>query len=110
MKNLLRKQIKILEEISRTRDVLKGSISSVCSTCHRARCICKNKNEKIIYRLTYKDKSQTTKTVYVHKYNLKKVKSMIKNFEKIKKAIDELVEINIKLLRADQKLTSEKNK
>jgi len=68
------------------------------------------KNEKIIYRLTYKDKSQTTKTVYVHKYNLKKVKSMIKNFEKIKKAIDELVEINIKLLRADQKLTSEKNK
>jgi hypothetical protein len=110
MEKLLKKQKKLLAEINCMEGILKGSISTLCGTCNRANCICKNKKNNKSYRLTYKDRNQKTKTIYVQKQNLKKVKSMILNFEKNRKIIDEIIEININILRADQKLASEKNK
>ena len=80
MEKLTQKQKKIVSEIVKAKDMIKGSISSVCSNCKRANCVCKTSANKKSYRLTYKDKNQTTKTVYVHKVNLKRVKNMISNF------------------------------
>lgn len=110
MEKLTKKQKKIVNEIVKAKDIIKGSISSVCSNCKRANCVCRTSTDKKSYRLTYKDKNQITKTVYVHKANLKRVKTMISNFEKVRKKIDELIEINILLLKYDQKTDIENKK
>jgi hypothetical protein len=108
MKKLIKKKKNLLNCIMDCEDMIKGSISSVCSNCQRARCICKNKSGKILYRLTYKDKDQKTKTVYVHKTKLNEIKNRIACFNKAKKILDELVENNIAIFKASQSEKAEK--
>jgi len=61
MKKLNKKREKLLETLNRCAGMVKGSITSVCSSCNRAGCICKTKSDNKAYRLTYKDSSQKTK-------------------------------------------------
>ena len=65
MKALLRKKEALVQRIIDRSDFLRGSITSVCSTCNRAGCICTGRSEERTraYRLTYKDKQQKTRTV-----------------------------------------------
>jgi hypothetical protein len=101
MKNPIRKREALVEQLARHSDCVRGSITSVCSTCNRARCICRNKSSsRKAYRLTYKDRQQKTRTVYVRQGQMPKVRKMIANYGEVRKIIEQLVETNIEVFKA----------
>ena len=101
MKNPLKRQMALAEKLAQYPDFIRGSITSVCSTCNRANCICQKKSSRRAHRLTYKDTQQKTRTVYVRKEQLPKVKKMIANYARVRKLIDEMVEVNIEIFKSE---------
>ena len=83
MKNPIRKREALAEKLAIYADFVRGSITSVCSTCNRARCICTSKSSRRAYRLTYKDAQQKTHTVYVRRDQLPRVRKMIANYAQV---------------------------
>jgi RNA-splicing ligase RtcB len=101
MKNPLKKHKALAEKLAQYPDFVRGSITSVCSTCNRAGCICEKKSSRKAYRLTYKDTQQKTRTVYVRKEQLPRMKTMIANYARVRKLIDEMVEVNIEIFKSE---------
>lgn len=99
MKDLVAKQKRLLVEFLKLKDMIRGSISSVCSGCNRANCICDNKEKTRAYRLTYKGKAQSSKIVYIPKSQLRNVKKLISNYKRNKEVIDQLIEINVEIFK-----------
>ena len=102
MRNATRKRKALIEKLSQSPDFVRGSITSVCSTCNRARCICRKKSSsRRAYRLTYKDRQQKTRTVYVRQEQLPKVRKLIANYAQVRNIIEQLVETNIEVFKAE---------
>jgi hypothetical protein len=104
MKALLRKREVLLRKIVDCSEFLRGSITSVCSTCNRATCICTGTPTGRAYRLTYKDPSQKTRTVYLSQSQLPRAREMLTNYTKTRKLNEELLEINIAIFKLKSKL------
>lgn len=103
METLLKKRESLILQIENCSEFLRGSITSVCSTCNRAKCICSGKSKGKAYRLTYKDAEQKSHTVYIPNNQLPKVRKMVKNYSKIRKLIDELQIINVAIFKQEGK-------
>lgn len=103
MKALLHKKESLLCGINDCSEFLRGSITSVCSTCNRAKCICTHRSTGRAYRLTYKDKQQKTRTVYISNAQLSEARKMLSNYSKIRELMDELFETNIAILKERSK-------
>jgi len=101
MKELDRKRNMLLKKLNQYSEFVRGSISSVCATCNRARCICNNPSFLKAYRLTYKDNQQKTRIVYVSRGQLPRIRKMIANYARVRKIIEQLVETNINLFKED---------
>ena len=101
MKNPIRKREALVEKLAMCPEFVRGSITSVCSTCNRARCICPRKSSRMAYRLTYKDRQQKTRTVYVRPDQLPRIRKMIANYARVRKLVDQLVEANIEVFKAE---------
>jgi len=101
MKDLIRKRNALLKRFERYSEFARGSITSVCSTCNRARCICENKTPLRAYRLTYKDSRQKTRTVYIPRSGLTRIRKLIANYAKARDIIEQLVETNIEMFREE---------
>ena len=104
MKALVKKRETLLRRIVDCSEFLRGSITSVCSTCNRATCICTGNPTGRAYRLTYKDPGQKTRTVYLSQSQLPKARSMLANYTKLRKFNEELLEINIAIFKLQSKL------
>ena len=104
MEALLIKKETLLHRIADYSEFLRGSITSVCSTCNRAACICTGRPTGRAYRLTYKDKQQKTRTVYISRAQLPEARRMLTNHTKMRKLINELFETNIALFKKRSKL------
>jgi len=104
MEALLRKRETLLRRIADCSEFLRGSITSVCSTCNRATCICTGKPKGRAFRLTYKDAEQKTRTVYLSRSQLPKARRMLANYAKMRKLNEELFEINIAIFKLQSKL------
>lgn len=104
MKKLMMRKEKLISKLSTQANFLRGSVTSVCSTCNRAKCICDKKNKKKAYRLTYKDASQKTQTVYVSRDQLQNVRRMMANYTGFKKTVQEIQDVNIRIFKSSQKL------
>lgn len=101
MKGLVRKRNILLKKIDQHSEFVRGSISSVCATCNRARCICQKTSSRRAYRLTYKDNQQKTRIVYVPRDRLPRIRKMIANYARVRKTIEQLVETNIKMFKEE---------
>jgi intergrase/recombinase len=99
MKGLSRKRNALLKKLDQHSEFVRGSISSVCTTCNRARCICNKTSSRRAYRLTYKDNQQKTRIVYVPRDQLPRIRKMIANYARVRKIIEQLVETNIKIFK-----------
>jgi collagenase-like PrtC family protease len=53
------------------------------------------------YRLTYKDQQQKTRTVYVRRQQLPKIRTMIANYARVRQIIEQLVEANIEVFKVE---------
>jgi hypothetical protein len=103
MKDLYREKERLLQRIVDRSDFLRGSITSVCSTCNRAGCICTGRPTGRAYRLTYKDRQQKTKTVYISRAQLAEARKMVTNYNKMRELMDKLFETNIAILKEKSK-------
>ena len=101
MKDLIRKRNALLKRFERYSEFARGSITSVCSTCNRAHCICEKKTPPRAYRLTYKDSRQRTRTVYIPRSGLPRIRKLIANYAKSRAIIEKLVETNIELFKKE---------
>ena len=96
MRNPTRRQQALAKKLAQYLDFVRGSVTSVCSTCNRAHCICRKKSaSRKAYRLTYKDRQQKTRTVYVRDAQLPTVRKMIANYAQVRNIIEQLVAANI---------------
>jgi len=103
MKGLFRKRNALLKKLDQHSEFVRGSISSVCTTCNRARCICNKTSSRRAYRLTYKDSQQKTRIVYVPRDQLPRIRKMIANYARVRKIIEQLVETNIKIFKEEDR-------
>lgn len=103
MKKLLNERESLMRQIENCSDFLRGSITSICSTCNRAKCTCSAKSKGRAYRLTYKDSNQKSHTLYISNEQLSKVQKMVENYSKIRKLIDELQKINVEIFKQGKK-------
>ena len=101
--NPVKKRKDLLNKLAQFPDFVRGSITSVCSTCNRARCICSKKSSRMAYRLTYKDSQQKTRSVYVKKDQLHRMRKMIDNYARLRKLIEQLVEVNIEVFKEESR-------
>jgi len=101
IKRFVRKRNVLLRKLDQHSEFVRGSISSVCSTCNRARCICAKKSSRRAYRLTYKDSRQKTRIVYVPRDQLPRIRKMIANYALVREILEQLVETNIKLFKEE---------
>jgi len=103
MNALLKKRETLLRRMMACSEFLRGSITSVCSTCNRAACICGGKKIKKAYRLTYKDTEQKSRTVYISRDQLPVARGMLANHARMRKLTEELFEINIAIFKGKLK-------
>jgi len=101
--NPVKKRNDLLKKLAQFPEFVRGSITSVCSTCNRARCICSKKSSRTAYRLTYKDSQQKTRSVYVKKDQLHRMRKMIDNYARLRKLIEQLVEVNIEVFKEESR-------
>ena len=101
IKDLIRKRNALLKKFEQYSEFARGSITSACSTCNRARCICEKQPTPRAYRLTYKDSQQKTRTVYIPKAGLPRIRQLIANYAKSRAIIEKLVETNIELFKRE---------
>jgi intergrase/recombinase len=101
MRRTQRKRDALLKKLTQCPEFVRGSISSVCATCNRARCICERKSSTRAYRLTYKDGHQKTKIVYVPRDQLPRMRRMIANYKKVRAIMEEIVETNIAVFKEE---------
>jgi hypothetical protein len=88
-KQKLERKIDIeIQKLVHLRNILKGSVNKV-----------RNASGTEIHQLTYKGEKNITRTVYLRKEKLAETKKMILNYQKTKKIIDNLIELNIMLLK-----------
>jgi len=99
----VKKRNDFLKKLAQFPEFVRGSITSVCSTCNRARCICSKKSSRMAYRLTYKDSQQKTRSVYVKKDQLPRMRKMIANYARLRKLIEQLVEVNIEAFKEESR-------
>ncbi|MBN2285242.1 MAG: hypothetical protein JXI43_02250 [Tissierellales bacterium] len=103
MMNPIKKRNNLLKKLSQFPEFVRGSITSVCSTCNRAQCICLKKSSLVAYRLTYKDSQQKTRSVYVKKDQLPRMQKMIANYALLKELIEDLIDANIEVFKNESR-------
>ena len=99
MKDLVARRNELMREFEKCSNFVRGSINSVCAKCNRARCICDKKTSRRAYRLTYKDRLQKTRIVYIPRSRLPKIRKMIANYSKSRKIMEQIIEINIEIFK-----------
>ena len=99
IEKLVSKRDRLLSELALYGNFIKGSITSICAKCKRGKCICPEKTSKRNYRLTYKDKLQKTKIVYIPDSKLDEAESLRLNYSKVKKILDEITSANLEIFR-----------
>jgi len=91
----LRMEIKkTMVSLTRTGPLLKGSINRVTL----GKKVRTNGN-RVAYLLTYKGEGNKTKSVYIKKTQVTQVQAMIKNYRKLKKSMNKLIDLNVKLFK-----------
>lgn len=103
LKALLKKRETIVRRITGCSDFMRGTITSVCSTCNRAKCICTAHSAHRAYRLTYKEPGQKSRTVYIPATHLARARKMIRNYSTLRKLNEQLLELNIEIFKIQSK-------
>ena len=96
-KALLKRRHEAYDKMPRTMDVLRGSLVIVKRHCGKPNCHCQKgfKHQSLYLSQNYKGK---TRMVYIPRHLENKIRQYIKSYQKHKVALNQLSDINIKLL------------
>ena len=101
MRDLIRRRNALKNRLAQWPEFVRGSVTSVCARCNRARCICEKKSSRRAYRLTYKDSGQKTRIVYVSRSRLPRIRRMIANYDRLRDLVEELIATNIAVFKEE---------
>jgi hypothetical protein len=99
MKKLIERKERLWKKLGLYRDIVRGSINSICAKCQRSHCICDKKTTRKAYRLTYKDCHQKTKIVYVPENRLPEIKKRLTHYSTLRRVINQLIDTNIRIFK-----------
>ena len=83
--------------LATTGPILKGSVSAVMLGKRK-----RTRGIRVAYLLTYKGDGNRTTSMYVKKAQVAEVKTMIRNYQKLKTTLNKLVELHMKLFKYRQ--------
>jgi len=83
-----------LAVLSARREMLKGSLSKVLLGKRK-----RAEGERTAWLLTWKDATGKTKTMYVSETELPGVRTMIANYKKARKALDNITRLGVEIVK-----------
>ena len=99
MQHLINRRDALLKKLVAGGNFVKGSITSVCGTCARSRCICTTPPTTTAFRLTYKDARQKTHIVYIPRNRLAEMQQLIANHARVRTLVQQIIDTNIAIFR-----------
>jgi len=100
MQHLIERREALLKRLVAGGNFVKGSITNVCGTCARSRCICaKAGATKAAFRLTYKDARQKTHIVYIPRNRLAQMQRLVANYARVRALIPQIIDTNIAIFK-----------
>ena len=99
MQHLIERREALLKRLVAGGNFVKGSITSVCGSCARSRCICAKACATKAFRLTYKDTRQKTHIVYIPRNRLAEMKRLIANHTRVRALLQQVIDINIAIFK-----------
>ena len=99
MQQLIKRREALLKRLVASGNFVKGSITSVCGTCARSRCICAKACATKAFRLTYKDARQKTHIVYIPRNRLADMKRLIANHARVRVLLQQIIDTNIDIFK-----------
>ncbi len=98
VKGLLRKRQRILKAIELNPRIIKGSPVSLARECGRPNCRCLKGKKHVSLYVSQSYKARTKMTYIPHRYE-KTVKECADSYRRLLKAIGELSEVNLAIIR-----------
>lgn len=92
------KKQKLIQQMLKNMNMVKGSIVTVWTRCNFENCKCKKGEPHQSLRLTYKINNKP-KGVYLSPTKLKQAKIGIKQYKKAKQLFNQIIEANTEMLR-----------
>lgn len=103
IEDLLLKRQKVVKAIELNQRIIKGSPVSLARECGQPNCRCRKGKKHVSLYVSQSYKSKTKMTYIPHRYeNL--VEESVKRCRKLFRAIEELSEINLEIIRQRGKL------
>lgn len=99
IRNILNEINQNLKEIRKRKNMVKGTINKIYTKCGNPNCKCAKGEKHEENRLTYKDSDNISKTVYLSKGKIKKVQKMVSNYKEARLLLNEILELNVKLIK-----------
>ena len=98
--NLLNEREVLAEALLKDPNIFRGSLCKVNKICGSPGCHCRTGGKKHPgYQLTFKKEGNVTRTVYISKDNVKKVKAGLKNYQRLLDNIEKVIQINLDLMK-----------
>jgi hypothetical protein len=98
--NLIKKRDALAKDLLKNANLFRGSMCEVNRTCGTKGCHCHTGGKKHPgFQLTFKKEGNITKTVYISKDNVKKIKEGLENYQKLLDKIEQIIQINLELLK-----------
>ena len=102
MQHLIERREALLKRLVAGGNFVKGSITSVCGTCARSRCICAKTCATMPFRLTYKDARQKTHIVYIPRNRLAQMQRLVANYARVRVLIPQIINTNIAIFKGGE--------
>ena len=103
LKALLLKKAEINKKMPKKFEVIKGSLVSLKITCGKKNCRCYTKGEKHESLYLSQSKGGKTKMTYIPKRYEKQVREYIACHKQVQRNLEELSEVNIKIIKTQNK-------
>jgi len=103
VKGLLRNRQKILKAIKLIPGIIKGSPVSLARECGRPNCRCLKGKKHVSLYISQSYKAKTKMTYIPHRYE-KAVKENVESCRQLLKAIGQLSEVNLAIIRSRGKI------
>lgn len=88
----------IIKEIKGINDLMKGSLALTYRSCGKEGCKCQRGEKHKGYFFSYRVKGKP-KVIYVPERIYPEVKRLVENWLKMKRLVERLTEMNVKLLK-----------
>ena len=102
-KQIIQAEIAVkMKQLTKLKKIVKGTVNKVYTKCGNSNCKCAKGEKHPAFQLTYKAENNLTKTIYLSKNKVNMTLERIENYKLARKLFNEIVELNIELLKFEK--------